>query len=603
MPRIKSGPHAAPATPPSRSKVPTSSARPPPPEPRNAVTPGLAPPEDGFSSPRLRRIDPRRVETSDQLRLSARAAETRVMSKAQTYAEITDPAAALLLRDELQKDYAAWKDAVGALTRAGQLSAPEVKSFAAKTQQVALLHENLPEGARSLHGAAYRAEAIKELSTLFTAPASKSIDDNPLLLVPSLAREPSLEAAKARGIPTAQVTVNGKQAEVRSDVVMVFCPGVVRTGDEFPKQQEAALAMGLGAVRAETGTFHDAELNAEDIADAVKRAKELVGNPNAKVVLVGYSQGATNILSFMRDQQGAWGELREDVAGIHMMHPAAGGSQLADLAFALGGYLFEDKKPSERDLELIRSYYRAKADLLGLPPAAAKVNEEAIDALRVVFKAARKVNRGVQSFLGKLGIDVDDANLRQRLVGWMEKNEDVPKALADRGLLDRKTADKLEPMWDQLRKAYDRAVLTNPEVNGLVNAYLSGGMKSLTTGYATQLTSDPRLHQNLEGIPVLNSVGSVPEDRVDELVPKSQRLNVAFFKQLGLESDFQVSVDNQRLEPRLATAVDLPTEAVGHWGVAGLEIKKDHPASYFKDFDPPGLTHSAVTAFAALGIL
>ena len=64
---------------------------------------------------------------------------------------------------------------------------------------------------------------------------------------------------------------------------------------------------------------------------------------SAKVILVGYSQGNTNLYAFMRDKDGKFAGYRKDVVAIHDMHSAAGGSQLADLAFAIGEYLGSDK--------------------------------------------------------------------------------------------------------------------------------------------------------------------------------------------------------------------------------------------------------------------
>ncbi len=557
-----------------------------------------APPswQDAFSSAPTQPVSQASSSPKLSLRQDAQAAEARVLATAAHHAGSSDESSSL------SADYAAWRAAVQALVRAGELDAPEVKSFASKSQQMALLQQNLSPEVLGLAGPALRTAVEKELATLYTEPKDV-IADNPLLLHPELARAPSLEAAKARGVPTTSLVQNGEKAEVRSDVVMVFCPGVVRLGNEFKSQREAALKAGFASVVADTGSFNGAELNAQVIADAVRDAKTQVGNPDAKVILVGYSQGATNILAFMRDAQNAWGALRGDVAGIEMMHPASGGSQLADLAVALGRYLFEDEEPSAEDMKLLRAYYRAKAELLGLPEQAAEVNEAANSALRAVLRGIRSTWGVVDSLLEKVGIDLPGADIRQHLVSWMMQHKNLPQELRARGFLGQQLADKLEPVWDRLSRAYGNAVLSNPEVNGFIGAYLDGGLKSLTTDYAKSLTSDPQLKENLAGIPILNSVGSVPRERLDSLVPDSQKLNMAFFKQLGLESDYQVSVPNEQLEPRLPTAVDLPTEAVGHWGVAGLVVGDDHPKALFKDFSPDGLVRSVLTTFGAMGVI
>jgi hypothetical protein len=114
---------------------------------------------------------------------------------------------------------------------------------------------------------------------------------------------------------------------------------------------------------------------------------------------------------------------------------------------------------------------------------------------------------------------------------------------------------------------------------------------------------DPLLHDHAAKIFVLNSVGAVPAAREKELVPPSQRLNFVFFNEGGWDNDYQVALSDQKLESRLKNAVDCYTQAIGHWGVAGVLVPVDHPASYFKDFSPPGLTRSALITLGELGIV
>ncbi len=133
--------------------------------------------------------------------------------------------------------------------------------------------------------------------------------------------------------------------------------------------------------------------------------------------------------------------------------------------------------------------------------------------------------------------------------------------------------------------------------------YVDGGLRSLSTPYGAELMGDPQLSEHAENVFILNSVGAVPAAREMTLVPPSQRLNYVFFTEGGWDSDHQVALADQKLESRLKNAVDCYTEAIGHWGVAGVLVPVDHPATYFKDFSPPGLTRSALITLSELGIV
>ena len=541
----------------------------------------------------------------------AQDAQRETLALARTASASTRPLEREALHAQLQARFSSWQRSVAALVEVGQLSSPAVKGFARHLEQACLVQANLSAAAHGLQGAAY-ARAVRPIiaAICVTAPGDtveSVIAANPLLLVPPLAEGPGLASAKARGIPTVRATVNETTAEVRQDLVLVFCPGVARTGDEFVAQRAAALRAGLGSVRAETGSFHSAQLNAEQIAAAVKQAKALVNNPKAKVVLVGYSQGNTNLFEFMRDESGSYSALREDVRAIHCMHNAAGGSQLADLAYALGDELTKDRHLTPQDRDLLRAYYRAKAQMLGLPTGAARFNERFIGVLATVLAGARWVLTPVRRLLHALGISRRLAPFREHLLQQLERHQDWPMILQKIGPSGVKLAGRLEPLWQQMTYGYERAVLLNPEVFSLYQVYVRGGLRSLTTQYGKQLLSDPQLAEHLSRVPVLNSIGEVPAARMMPVTLSGavpcQRLGYRFFQQLGLASDYQVSSQSQALGRYLPTAVDLPPEAIGHWGVAGMVVNHDHPASFFKDFKPEGLTQAALTTFAAMGVL
>jgi hypothetical protein len=428
-----------------------------------------------------------------------------------------------------------------------------------------------------------------------------------------LAKGPSLQGAKDKGKETTHAQIGAakdgkdkKDYEVRKDVVMVFCPGVARTGSEFGPQMEEAAKLGIGSVRAETGSFMDPEQNAQAVAGGIQQGKQMVGNSGASVILVGYSQGNTNIFAFMRDKEGKYGGLRKDVIAIHDMHSAAGGSQLADLAMAIGQYMCTDQPLDEQQKLLIGAYERAQAKALGID-SVPKV-ATAVDNLHSLFSNMRhgiaRFQTMIQPVLQKIGLGgLQGPELGKKLFQLAINGEHWTEHLAEMGWAVKAAAAVLNPIWDSIMKAATSNLATDTSLGPMIGLYLGGRLESLTTKYCHDLMSDPQLAKNLSGVMIINSVGSVPQAREQALVPKSQRLGYEFFNQLGMDSDYQVSVQNQKLEGKLENAVDLPAEAVGHWGVAGVTVPVDAGPEYFKDFSPGGLTRAALTTYAALGLI
>jgi hypothetical protein len=515
----------------------------------------------------------------------------------------------------LQKAYDQWRAHVADLIKKGSLDSAEVKSFARKVEQASLVQVNMPPGSATLAGSAYRDAAMKTAALVSVADKMATLrsvcDANPLLCVPRLAHGPSLADAKKRGIKTKSVTIGDPKTgtatgEARTDVVVVFCPGVVRTNIEFGAQGKAALELGLASSRAETGTFIDAEVNAKAVADAVQRGKDLVGNPDAKVILVGYSQGNTNLYAFLRDKDGTYQKLRSSVIAVHDMHSAANGSRFADLAFAIGRYLGGDDPPSADDQALLDALYRSEEKNWHLPEKtlanASVALRKTFHGLRVVIHDVEKVGKPV---LEKLGIHLlSQQDLGNKLVAFALRQEDITEHFVQKGGLAGNLAAKwIKPLWDAVTSSQATKMLKDGLLHDLLGMYVDGGLRSLSTQYGAQLMGDPRLGQHAAKVFILNSVGAVPAPREPTLVPPSQRLNYTFFNERGWDNDYQVAVVDQKLESRLKNAVDCYTQAIGHWGVAGVLVPIDHPATYFKDFSPPGLTRSALMTMGELGIV
>ncbi len=547
-----------------------------------------------------------------QLSATALKNEETVMSQAKMLAQTADPAKAGKLFGELKQNYSTWQQSVAQLVKAGQLGDPAVKSFAAKTEQSAVLQNNLPDATRQLTGQAYARAVESQISTdcvaVKGATAQSVAAANPLLDVPPLSGPPTIAEAKARGIPTTTATVEGQTGEVRKDVVMVFCPGVVRTGKEFTDMRHEALGDGIASTRAETGSFLGADQNAEAIATAVKQAKDMVGNPNAKVLLVGYSQGNTNLYAFMRDKDSKYGDLTKDVIGIHDIHSAARGSDLADCAFAIGRYLTSPDPLDPHQQQLVSAYARATAKSFHLPDSAATVIEGGMKALRVGIqdsgKAISKLEDFASPLLAKLGLHApSNDEINKGLMKVAVEGTKVDQVIAAHGgKAGQAVAGALQPFLDAL-KDNPAEWIRNPTMSPLFLKYVDGGLRSLTTDYGGQLMTDPKLQENVKNVAILNSVGSIPQEREQELVPNSQKLLYNFFHELGQDNDYEVSLQNQKLEAVVPHAVDLPPDAVGHWGVTGVIVPVDHGPEYFKNWKPSGMTEAVLTTFSNMGVI
>jgi hypothetical protein len=331
-----------------------------------------------------------------------------------------------------------------------------------------------------------------------------------------------------------------------------------------------------------------------------------VKNPKAKVILVGYSQGNTNLYAFLRNKAGKWNDLIADVVAVHDMHSAANGSRFADLAFAVGNYLGNDAQPSADDLRLLGALYRSEAKNWNVPEHDLEVASQELRKifhdLRVDIAAVEKYGKPVLQKLGLHGITEEE--LGRKLLAVFLKGESLTQHFVQQGGMAGHLAAKLlDPVWARLTSSKAQRMLTDGLLHDLLQIYVNGGLRSLSTPYGTELMTDPQLQKNLARVFTLNSVGAVPVAREMELVPKSQRLSFVFFNDLGMENDYQVALADQKLEWRLKNAVDCYTQAIGHWGVAGVLIPVDHPATYFKDFSPPGLTRSALITLGELGIV
>ena len=389
-------------------------------------------------------------------------------------------AAAPALRGELESAYGAWRDAVRSLVRGGGLAwRGEGLRLHRPGDRAGAGVDDAEERAKT--GAEYRAAVLEHGRGLFAAPMAELMQSDPLLEVPLQLGEVTAEAAAAHGSPLVQAEVNGQVAPVRSDVVMVFAPGVSRTGEEFIGHERVALTAGIASVVADTGTFNRPGLNAEDVDAAVKQAKALVKNPDAKVVLVGYSQGATNVLAFLQDPEGRFANEKRDVVGVHFLHSAARGSDVAELKiFAGGRYLLTDQDVTARAEQLLDA--AIEGDRTVLPAGLrlpASLQEELLAELRGLFKVARLAGLVEDRISDFFGGHTDKVEKYRRLAKSIEGRENLgdglPPAIAQR-------LEKYERGWDELREAVKDAIAGTRRRTRSPRRTSKGGLLSLTAG-------------------------------------------------------------------------------------------------------------------------
>ena len=401
------------------------------------------------------------------------------------------------------------------------------------------LEAALAEAADGLYGAAGAASGADLLR------------ENPLVFVPLRQAATRTTAATrdtvefAPGLLSSRHGLRGgrRRYQVRRDLAFVWVPGVARTYAEFAKQERTLLENGVLSLRAETGTFENPYRNAYDIAAQVVRARKVTGNPNVKVVLVGYSQGNNTIHAFLQSagrnprERAMFSELRKNIAFVHDINSAARGTPVADLGVILTKLL------------------TGRSD--EVPELDRQVNE-------------------LERFLTSTG-----DRLQLRLVGWLRAD---PERLGRIDRLVKRLAGRRTDGRPTLRSRFaDR-----------VHDFLVGRLESLTSARGRELMSGPELAAATAALPVVATVGVVPPSRESELVPKRRPLDQTggwkYLLDTGLANDYQVPEERQKLEPVLRSAVDLRTQANGHWGVVGVPVKflgrSIHDESHYPRFSP-----------------
>ena len=521
-------------------------------------------------------------------RASARLAQAEALVRAAYAPDTSDPRRASLLTQAGQK-YNEWDLEVHQLIKARKLSDPAYKEWARKTWEALLVQSHAAarnlrpsvDVAKAMSGDLSRATVEQMRDSLGKLSAPKLTDlinktwqglyggarpdhegdvlkSNPLLLLPRRAQGTARDAATVTYKPpanlfSAKTWFGRKQYNVRRDVAFVWVPGVARTRTEFEGQQRALLENGVLSLRADTGSWKNPFRNAFDVGAAINEARRITGNPSVKVVLVGYSQGNNSAYSFDQakgrnpKEAAQFAELRRNVAMIYDLDSAARGTPMADLGVVL------TKIFTGRSQEI-----------------------EHIDERLHQLKQYLSLNKSA----GK-----------EKILNWL---------MANRKKIDA-NIKKITGRTSTSFLARSRARLADS-----IHDLLVGGLESLTTYRGRELMGSKDLARNLRHVPVLNTVGVVPVSRPD-LVPTYGPLDQTpgwrFMQEsLGLANDYQVPEKLQRLEPVLPGAVDLPTQAVGHWGITGIPMGKAHNAAHHRDFSPELHTYSMLEMVRRMGL-
>lgn len=472
-----------------------------------------------------------------------------------------DPRKRTAMRRAAAAQIAAAEAQLRALVAAGHMAGHVYKDWARKTSEARLvqmhaaLQHRYPDVdlARALAGSARIPEINTMVEELFELPPRELeaalaraaegiyggagavtgealVRENPLVLVPLDIARPKQSrdtvGFKPRILSTNHWLRGGARSyRVGRDVAFVWVPGVARTFSEFSKQERTLLDNGVLSLRAETGSWKNPYRNAYDIAAEINRARKVTGNPDVKIVLVGYSQGNNSIHAFLQArgrnarERAMFRELRKNVVFVHDINSAARGTPVADLGVIMTKLLtgrsgeVADIQRRLSDLEKFLTIGGGRAQL-----------------------ALVRWLRGDPDRLGRVDRWV------KRLAGRIPGRRTIRSRIADR-----------------------------------IHDALVGQLESLTTDRGVELMTSPELAHELRGIPVVATIGVVPPERETELLPSKRPLDQTggwkYLLSMGLPNDYQVPEARQKLEPVLRSAVDLRTQANGHWGVVGVPVK------------------------------
>lgn len=496
------------------------------------------------------------------------------------------------LLDQAASHFARWEGGVRQLVKGRHLSSPVYKEWARKTWEAQMVQVHAAvkldrpdlDPARAL--AAPRSGTVKGMLAKMNQQPRARIKRavvqawtglyggarpagerdllrlNPLALLtrkvprPAAAAPASTVTYRTQRNPLSPKTWRRKSYKVRTDLAFVWVPGVARTYTEFERQKETLLKNGVLALHANTGSWRNPYANAYDVAEAINKARKITGNPNVKVVLVGYSQGNTSSYAFMQAQgrnpreKAMFSELRKNVVQVHDMNSAARGTPMADLGVKLVKLLTSrtgDAKSVDHTLKQTAHFLDVRSS-----------------------RVKRKVASFVVRHREKLGRFL-------RLINGRVKNG---------GKLDRIRA----------------------KISGGIHNMLVGGLESLTTYRGKEVMENPRVRAEMRHVPVFNTVGVVPRSRPDlvpTVEPLDQRPGWRYMLDKKLANDYQVPEQHQRLAPVLKGAVDLPTQAIGHWGIAGVNInagKVVHDEGNYRNFSPEAHTLTMLRMVQRMGL-
>lgn len=493
------------------------------------------------------------------------------------------------LLDQAKQEFGRWEAQVRRLVRGRALNSPVYQEWTHKTWEAQLVqlhaaakvaHPDV-DVARALNGSAPAARVRAMLGRLHQLPRQafeqavssawsglydgarpeqerSLLKHNPLaMLTRPLALRGSEPGAKLVTYRTPRSlmspkTWRRKTYQVRNDLAFVWVPGVHRTYTEFEKQTQTLMENGVLGVVANTGSWKNPFRNAYDVAAAVNKVRAVTKNPDVKIVLVGYSQGNTGAYAFLQSkgrnarEKASFAELRKNVVMVHDLNSAARGTPMADLGVVLTKIL-TGRSQEVKDIDT------------SLKNAA-------------IF------------------LDMKKNRVRSKVANWIGRN--------------RKRVDRaIKAITGRNSKSWTSRV--RAKVADGAHELLVGSLEGLTTYRGREVMENPTLQKVVAKMPILNSVGVVPEARGDMVPvnqPLDQRPGWRLMLKLGLANDYQVPEKLQRLKPAIPHAVDLPTQAIGHWGITGVLINKIHGEANYRDFSPELHSYAMLQQVLRMGL-
>jgi hypothetical protein len=192
------------------------------------------------------------------------------------------------------------------------------------------------------------------------------------------------------------------------------------------------------------------------------------------------------------------------------------------------------------------------------------------------------------------------------------QQEQVKGGRARLSQLSRALHRASHPVYRYLARQVDAAKDRGPRkglrkrLGAAINRLLVRRAGVVSTAAGQELMASERLAGNLRGISVHHSVGAVPAAR-GELMPEGiiqQQAAWSYMRELGMANDYQVPTRLQRVGGVVRGAVDLPTQAIGHWGMPANNVgRRMHREKHYRSYSAELHTFTMLEVLGRMGVL